>query len=77
MKLTSRVPHLEVNQISRLVLNEGDILVAQPDLLSRMSPANASIACDAIARGLGELFPDHRVLVMDKSVAITVVTVQP
>ena len=74
--LKSRKITIELDAINKINITPDDVVVVQTDLLS-LNPQQAQGWADAIRAGFERVFPNNKVIVLDKSVVINIVTITP
>lgn len=72
--LTSRKVQDDLTKISKITLDPNDVLVIQPDLMN-MTDTQRQKYIDAVRVGFGQIFPNNKIVVLDKSVDINIVTI--
>jgi hypothetical protein len=76
MKLVSREVVFDIDTISKTNVLKDDVIVITADLM-KLPAAKAKEWSDAIKAGFQQVFPNNKVVVLDKSVTINIVTITP
>ena len=76
MKLTSRDATFDIEDITKTTIGPNDVIVIRADLDSMNSVQRAQFA-EAMKVGCKAAFPRNKVVVLDKSVTLTIATVTP
>lgn len=74
MKLTSRQLSVDNDDIKKTNVGPNDVIVVHADLL-KLGTAQAKSWSDAIKAGFQQVFPNNKVVILDKSVTINIVTI--
>lgn len=74
--LTSRQIQNDLTTISKITLDPGEVLIIRPDMAS-LNQAQRKQYADAMRAGFSATFPNNNVIVLDKSVDINIVTINP
>lgn len=71
--MTSRKLQDDITRISKVSLDPGDVLIVQPDL-KNLPASRAQEYADALRTGLSGVFPNNKIVVMDKSIDISIIS---
>ncbi len=76
MKLVSRDVTYNIEDLNKVTVGPDDVIIARLDMTG-INATQQVMYSESVGRVLGDTFPNNKVLVLNKNIAITIATITP